>query len=452
MSGEEDHTEQLNIELAQRFCQSRGWTLIDTAGRGGTAPVFSVETPEGIRALKLYDHEFSAGTRGEESLKRIRLQVEELGQHDCPYIVSVYEGGEFEDRLYVLMEKAVGRELEKILKEIPRSDIRDLIDQVARAALFLRSRNLCHRDIKSANIFYDAESKTAKLLDLSVLRDIEDPIGLGTDHGGQLPVVATSRYSPPEYLFRLIDPGAELWHALDVYQLGGLLHDLIMREPMFEEEYQKTKETNRYRFAWIVATQSPKVEALDVDQDLVVLARRSLDKDWSRRGRIRLDGFLKDQQTVQARSLGIIGLAPRTSKSSGLSLANVLERIDEIAQTLDDELRMFLSKQGVTAIHGTKDRPSNGKAIHLKWTSKVSKDEEIHLEWILELRPDLSAKPPRLMASSQLRAAGAVKKQVTQDMAPVPLEGDTSFAQILEFASVSIGGLAQRLLEVGEGE
>src|SRR5690348_14844169 len=112
------------------------------------------------------------------------------------------------------MSRAPGKELETRLSVVPRNRIRHIVDQIARAVLFLRQYDLCHRDIKSANIFVSDDFESVTLLDLSVLRDIHDPLGIGTDHDGQLPVVATARYSPPEYLFRLLDPGPKLWHAL----------------------------------------------------------------------------------------------------------------------------------------------------------------------------------------------------------------------------------------------
>lgn len=219
--------ETANCEIAKRWCQAQGsgWDVVDTAGRGGTAPVFTLNTPKGQRALKLLDKDFSEGERGVETERRIETQVNEIGDHDCPYLVQIYGGGRFEDRLFLLMNKASGSELAKCLHLVPRDRIATIVDQIARACLFLRARGLCHRDIKSANVFVTDDFSHSTLLDLSVTRNIHDPLGIGTDHGGQLPVVATSRYSPPEYLFRLIPPGPELWHAVDVYQLGGLLHD-----------------------------------------------------------------------------------------------------------------------------------------------------------------------------------------------------------------------------------
>jgi serine/threonine protein kinase len=157
----------VNLALAQRWCEGRGegWLVLDTAGKGGTAPVFTVRAPDGLRALKLYDAKFSQGELGEESEARLKPQLD-LGLHDCPYLVRVHEGGRFEDRLYVLMDKADGQELEKRLSNIPRDKIRQIVSQIATAAIFLRSKGLCHRDIKSANIFITNDNERITLLDL----------------------------------------------------------------------------------------------------------------------------------------------------------------------------------------------------------------------------------------------------------------------------------------------
>src|SRR6516225_10733207 len=228
-----------SLLIAHRWCEQNGagWSVCSQIGRGLTAPVFAIASPDGGRALKIYDAAFSQGGEGEIQQTRIQQQLR-LRDHNCASLVKVFDGGVFEDRLFILMSLAPGRELEKCLGEIPRQKIRPIVDQIAKAVLFLRSKNICHRDIKSANIFISNDFECATLLDISVTRDIHDPVGIGTDHEGQLPIVATARYSPPEYLFRLLDPGPSLWHALDIYQLGALLHDLIVRRPLFHDEYK----------------------------------------------------------------------------------------------------------------------------------------------------------------------------------------------------------------------
>jgi hypothetical protein len=54
--------------------------------------VFEVGSPDGARALKIYDPRFSTGEKGAIELKRIEQQLALRG-HDCPYLVQVYEGG-----------------------------------------------------------------------------------------------------------------------------------------------------------------------------------------------------------------------------------------------------------------------------------------------------------------------------------------------------------------------
>jgi serine/threonine protein kinase len=341
-----------NLEIAKRWCTAKGegWSVRDQAGRGGTAPVFSIQSPQEKLALKIYDAKFSTGDKAKIEEKRIDEQ-KKLGVHECPYLVKIYDGGRFEDRFFLLMNRAPGQELEKRLADIPRSKVHTIVDQVARACMFLRSKGICHRDIKSANIFISNDFEHATLLDLSVTRDIYDPVGVGTDHDGQLPVVATARYSPPEYLFRLTEAGSELWHALDIYQLGGLLHDLIMRQPLFQSEYQKSNE-NRYRFAWIVATVDPTIDSDEVDHDLIFLARRALDKNWQRRSTLTLDKFLAGNDVHRLRALNVLGLsrggAPPQSKPG---IGGTLWKVSEVARDLETAILERLRSLGVKAQH-----------------------------------------------------------------------------------------------------
>jgi serine/threonine protein kinase len=335
-------------------------------GRGGTAPVFTVRGPEGDFAFKLLDPKYSKGTMGKLTEIRIKKQLE-LGEHDCPYVVRCLDGGKIGRRLFLVMSRAEGRELEKCLSEIPRSKIRAIVDQVAQAALFLRSRGFSHRDIKSANIFISDDFDRITLLDLSVLREISDPVGIGTDHGNELPVVATSRYTPPEYLFRLESPSEDLWHGVDIYQLGGLLHDLIMREPMFSAEYATSRE-NRYRFAWIVAMVNPVVEAVDVDQDLVLLARRALDKDWKRRRTIRLEDFLQ-AEGAQQQGLAALGLAVSATPHSIAQSRPTHADAIFVAKQIEEQLSSWLRQKGNHAFHDVEHgRTDLEKAVRLRWT------------------------------------------------------------------------------------
>src|SRR5690242_11490880 len=93
---EEDNN--VSLEIARRWCakQGAGWTLGPPLGKGGTAPVFEVTSPEGPRALKIYDEKFCTGRNGDLELLRVRQQLA-LKAHECPYLVQIYDGGKTDE-------------------------------------------------------------------------------------------------------------------------------------------------------------------------------------------------------------------------------------------------------------------------------------------------------------------------------------------------------------------
>jgi len=399
-------------------------------GKGGTAPVFEVVSPGGALALKIYDANFSSGAKGEIEHRRIEQQLALKG-HDCPYLVQIYDGGSFEGRLFLLMGRALGSELATRLRDIPRGKIRQIVDQVTRAVLFLKGKGLCHRDIKAANVFISDDFEHCTLLDISVIRNVTDPIGLGTDHEGQLPVVATARYSPPEYLFRLMEPGPELWHALNVYQLGALLHDLIIQEPLFQDEYLGST-LNRYRFAWIVATVDPNVQADDVDRDLVLTARRALDKDWQRRSLLTLEDFLADSAVHKAKALQLLGFAiDQNLHRETDNLTGQLQRVREVASELENGVTEYLRRNGIIAYHAVRPGPYDScKLLVFRWSASV----DLRLPPDIELQLEL-----RLLARGSIDYLGVSAKLCNQgrtvSMALPELQDDAGLGQRL-FADV----------------
>ena len=429
-----------NLSVARAWCVARGagWTVIDQAGRGGTAPVYGVDSPEGEKALKIYDAAFSRGEKGEVEDRRIEQQ-RRLGRHGFSGLIEVHDGGRFQDRIFLLMNRASGRELEKRLEDVPREQIRLILDQVARSVIFLRGLGLSHRDIKSANIFITDDFQTATLLDLSVMREINDPVGVGTDQGDRLPVVATARYSPPEYLFRLLKPSAAAWHALDVYQLGGLLHDLIMRVPLFEQAFQSAKD-NRYRFAYTVATVQPTVDASDVDRDLLALARRALDKDWRRRSSLNLEDFLSDAVVRQRHALGLLGFGAQAPVASVLSSGEIRAKLNALAGKVREEIIEHLHEKHVLATHEVVWLDDDTCEVRFKWNTERAHGEEVHL--LVQLRHDLAAQMSNALSSVVLKFQDKVQGI---DLPPTGWDDGLS-RTITGFVVQALGELAARLM------
>jgi serine/threonine protein kinase len=299
--------------IARRFCDpSKGlWQFECPIRPGGSAALYRIRDNAHTAALKIYDPKLLEGKNGAVERRRIQQQRDLIG-HDCPTLVEHIDAGEFENTAYVIMEYVPWDTLTDVVTKVPRSAIRTIISQVAAAAKYLDDRGLCHRDIKPDNIAISLDWSCAKLLDLGVIRSLDDRGAVRTDDGDKLPFVATAQYSSPEYLFRLEPVGERLWRGLTFYQLGGVLHDLIMRKPLFQDFAARD---NRYVMAYAVANQTPVVLSEMVDTALILLARDCLGKDLSRRLELvnwaRFEGDQSARLAAARERLGLRKLSPK---------------------------------------------------------------------------------------------------------------------------------------------
>jgi eukaryotic-like serine/threonine-protein kinase len=256
--------------------QVGGWTICPRLGNGASAVVFAAERDGRVAAVKVFDRELIERVGEEAQLARIKMEVKLVGQqHD--HLVRIFGGGKCPEtgHLYVVMERLDLNALSTRIANFPPDRIRPIIAQIADAARYLETieAGLVHRDIKPDNIVITDDLTRAVLLDFGVLRPL-DPTA-ENDRGSGQEFVATKRYSSPDYLMREEDDSADGWRALTFYQLGGVLHDLIMHKPLFIEfGPPQTRLTDAVR--WTI----PIIDNPDVPQDLQELARNCLEKDW----------------------------------------------------------------------------------------------------------------------------------------------------------------------------
>ena len=269
----------------QRRLQALGLGTPPTfVNAGGSAAVFKVETASGTRAFKVFDPRFLQGESGPAERRRLELQRKLIG-HACPFLVAVFSIAEAESTAFVEMEFCPWRQLSKCLSIVPDSEVPSLIQQLVKVVQFLEELSIVHRDIKPENIHISPDFKTLKVLDLGVARvfeaaDCDD--GAMTDRQNLRPFVATAQYSSPEYLFRLDEQTPRLWKGLNFYQVGAVLHDLIMKEALFQDEVNLG---NRWLVARAVLTKTPSFSDANPNRlaALKALSARCLAKDLETR-------------------------------------------------------------------------------------------------------------------------------------------------------------------------
>ncbi len=250
-----------------------GWVVDEYIGSGKSAFVCKAIKGKRLAAIKIFETEDLDRDETVELDLRLKRQLE-LKSKKHPNLIRIFEGG-YSDQYkayYLIMEYVEAKPLSSVIKDVPINRIETIIAQLSAAAQFLESLKLVHRDIKPDNIVITSDFKKITLLDFGVIR----PVGAGiiTDSTNVKKFTGTLRYSSPEFLLRNEEDSLDGWRAVTFYQIGAVLHDLIMREPIFKghtEPYARLVEA--------VLNNQPKIFNDDVHPDLIELAKLCLIKN-----------------------------------------------------------------------------------------------------------------------------------------------------------------------------
>ena len=138
-----------------------------------------------------------------------------------PNAVAVFDAGEADGYLYIVMELVEGRSLATVLAE---SEPLDPAQATAIAASVLaalgqaHSAGIVHRDVKPSNIMV-SYGGVVKLLDFGIARRLDDLAGEVTAAGE---IVGTPKYLAPEQI-----EGRPTSPATDVYAVGVVLFEML---------------------------------------------------------------------------------------------------------------------------------------------------------------------------------------------------------------------------------
>lgn len=247
-----------------------GWEVGRYLNYGKSAFVCESSKNRVTAAIKIYDSILIEEFGEDVQTKRIERQLSLVGKAH-PNLVKIYDGGRCKEHglFFLVMERVNEVSLENVIPAFPRDKIETIISQIASAAKFLEELGLAHRDIKPSNIAITEDLQHATLLDFGVIRPLTDDNI--TDATKRKAFIGTLRYSSPEFLLRQEKESVEGWRAITFYQLGAVLHDMIMRYPLFRDESEPYA-----RLVRAVCEDVPKIQADDVDTELIQIANLCL--------------------------------------------------------------------------------------------------------------------------------------------------------------------------------
>jgi serine/threonine protein kinase len=163
----------------------------------------------------------------EQARRRFRAEAEALARLRHPNIVQVYDFGEQNGLLYLVMEFMEGGNLAQQIREQSWAarPAAQLVQTLARAVHHTHQQGIIHRDLKPANVLLTAEG-TPKISDFGLTKRLENP--LEEDEGL---ILGTPSYMAPEQAAGKV---GEIGPATDVYCLGAMLFELLTARPPFK--------------------------------------------------------------------------------------------------------------------------------------------------------------------------------------------------------------------------
>lgn len=203
------------------------YKILQLIGGGGMSNVYLAHDIILNRdvAIKILRYDFA----NEEELHR-RFQREALSATSLthPNIVSVYDVGEDEDMLYIVMEYIKGKTLKQYIQEFsPLSAARSIhiMKQLTSAMANAHENGIIHRDIKPQNILMDEEGNV-KITDFGIATSLG-----ATSYTQTNSVIGTVHYLSPEQA-----RGGLATMKSDIYALGIVLYELLTGELPFSGE------------------------------------------------------------------------------------------------------------------------------------------------------------------------------------------------------------------------
>lgn len=205
------------------------YEVLESIGQGGMGVVYRARDPRLDRtvAIKVLPPALSGDPVSRE---RLRQEAKAAAALDHPYICKIFELGEEQDTVFLVMEFVAGETLQERLQKgrMGLPEVLRVAGEIAEALQEAHGRGFLHRDLKPSNIMLTLQGHV-KVMDFGVAKRLAKPIA-GENSGIDTPlqltqqgmVPGTPRYMSPEQV-----KGQALDARSDQFAFGVILAQMM---------------------------------------------------------------------------------------------------------------------------------------------------------------------------------------------------------------------------------
>ncbi len=195
---------------------NKQYNVIEHIGRGGMADVWSAKDNRLRRMVAIKT--IAVGLSPDiDPMQLFSKEAQTIAQMEHPHILPIYDFGEHEGNLYIVMRLVTGGSLEDLLEKNPLSldETLRIGNAIAEALDYAHANKIIHLDLKPPNILMDS-SRSPYLADFG-LATVLDKEGRARNPGS-----GTLLYMAPEQLTsEMID------HRADLYSFCIMLYHML---------------------------------------------------------------------------------------------------------------------------------------------------------------------------------------------------------------------------------
>ncbi len=202
------------------------YEIVASLGSGGMGDVYRALDPRLERqvAIKV----IRSRSSNTEAQARLWREARAAASVSHPGVCQIYDVGESDDQLFIVMELLSGQSLASRLKDgaLKPDDAVSTTLGILSALGALHTRHIVHRDLKPSNVFLTDDG--VKLLDFGLARSRQSMTGAEQTLTQTGMVVGTPRYMAPEQWSEgALDPRS------DLFATGAILFEMLSGQPAF---------------------------------------------------------------------------------------------------------------------------------------------------------------------------------------------------------------------------